>query len=274
MYSPPRDRAIEQRMRDAFTTAAGALDVSPAGPPVWGWHGRTLARRVVHPTHGPSWLRMLAAPAHKAGGKLWEGTEAAAVFDKRVTKPLLHAIHDHTHGTTAYRAELTTHLRAPVCSPHPVIRAPLDLPDTWWPDLRADLAVIASTPTDRVAVRQEWIDRAVPAFTGRPAPQITHWATAHGDLHPGNISRAGEILDWEGWGRAPAGYDPALLLAYTLLEPATADRVRRTFADLLDTGPGRQAQLVVAAELLQSADRGDHPELVEPLRELVAGIIP
>lgn len=49
---------------------------------------------------------------------------------------------------------------------------------------------------------------------------------------------------------------------------AAADRIRAEFAQVLtnNSPTGRAAQLIVAAELLQSAERGDHPELISPLR--------
>ncbi|MFH8407183.1 phosphotransferase [Streptomyces sp. NPDC018019] len=73
-------------------------------------------------------------------------------------------------------------------------------------------------------------------FTGAPAPQITEWATAHGDLHFANLTADGPvILDWEGWGIAPYGYDAALLYVYSLLVPATAARIKQEFADVLDS---------------------------------------
>lgn len=169
-----------------------------------------------------------------------------------MNKPTLHAVHDQAADGTAYRAELTAHIDAPACSPDPVVRMPVDLSGTWWKGLRADLETLA----------------------GRPAPQITTWTTAHSDLHLSNITTTGVILDWEGWGLAPAAYDCALLLAYSLLEPTTAARVRAEFADVLNDWPGRAAQLVVAAELLQSASRGDHPDLTGPLRALVAEVAP
>lgn len=74
-----------------------------------------------------------------------------------------------------------------------------------------------------------------------------------------------------GFGLAPVGYDPALLYAYSLLAPRTATRIRAEFP-VLDTPAGQTALLVVAADLLQSASRGDHPELTEPLHALVASI--
>ncbi|MEN2424001.1 hypothetical protein AABB02_38590 [Streptomyces rimosus] len=48
-----------------------------------------------------------------------------------------------------------------------------------------------------------------------------------------------------------------------LRAPATAAPVRHEFAAILDSTK-ETAQMVVAAELLQSASRGDHPDLVPP----------
>lgn len=173
-------------------------------------------------------------------------------------------------GGLAYRAELTAFVASPVCSTGPVLRDELELPQAWWVSLRADLAQLATIRTGRVAVRQEYVDRSVPRFTGHPAPQVTAWVTVHGDLHLANLTFDGPVLlDWEGWGIGPAGYDAALLYAYSLLAPRTAARVRAEFTDVLDTSSGRTALLIVATELLHSASRGDHPELVAPLHRLV-----
>ncbi|WP_155055392.1 phosphotransferase [Streptomyces blattellae] len=129
---------------------------------------------------------------------------------------------------------------------------------------------MSSIHTDRVAVRQEWVDRSVPRFLNMPGPRITDWTTAHGDLHTANLTNTTPcLLDWEGFGLAPAGYDAAMLLAYSLLVPAFAQRVRDTFS-VLKTESGRVTQIIVITELLQSASRGDHPELVPALRALAA----
>ncbi|MFF3275916.1 phosphotransferase [Streptomyces chrestomyceticus] len=274
MYSPPPDPTDAQRLADAHDKAAATLGAIPRGPLVWGWHGRTLSRRADHPEHGACWLRLLAAPADQAGGKLWTGTaDAAHSVPHAVHRPELHGLHDHSDGTNAYRAELTSYVSSPACAPSPVLRRELALTTPWWSSLRTSLKHLAATRTGRVAVRQEWADRAVPRFAGVPAPQVTEWVTVHGDLHFANLTLDGPVLlDWEGWGIGPYGYDAALLYLYSLLAPATAERIRQTFADVLDSPHGRAALLIVATELLQSASRGDHPELVAPLRALVSNV--
>ncbi|MFD8217618.1 hypothetical protein ACFV2U_28860 [Streptomyces sp. NPDC059697] len=175
-----------------------------------------------------------------------------------------------------HRAELparTLHefVASPTCSPEPVLRAELDLAPAWWTSLRTDLNTIAAIHTTRVAMRQEWISRAVPQHAGIPAPEIVNWATAHGDFHFANTTVEPVILDWEGFGAAPLGYDAAMLYAYSLLAPATAATIRREL-HILNTPAGNTALLIVATDLLQSGSRGDHPEPTDPLRALVASL--
>ena len=46
--------------------------------------------------------------------------------------------------------------------------------------------------------------------------QVT-WTTTHSDLHWGNVTGPELcVLDWESWGRAPAGYDTSILLCASL----------------------------------------------------------
>ncbi|MDQ0848048.1 hypothetical protein [Streptomyces sp. V1I6] len=49
---------------------------------------------------------------------------------------------------------------------------------------------MSATVTDRVAVRQQYMARAIPEFVGIPAPAVTFWTTAHADLHRGRGHRA------------------------------------------------------------------------------------
>ncbi|WP_327344408.1 aldo/keto reductase [Streptomyces europaeiscabiei] len=273
MYSPPIDPADHHRVQDAFTGSVKALGVTVDGPEVWDWHGRTLSGRVQHPDQGLCWLRLLTAPQDKASGKIWDGNRAAAaLFDRNIRKPALYDTIEEVSDSYVYQAELHQYVDEPVCSRSPVLRTDLAPPAAWWNSLRTDLEYVNSATTDRVAVRQEWADRTVPRFLGRPAPRITEWAVAHGDLHPANLTAATPfLLDWEGFGLAPAGYDAAMLLAYSLLAPGFAQRVRDTFP-VLRTEAGHVAQLIVITELLQSASRGDHPDLVPALRKLATDV--
>lgn len=246
-------------------TATNALRASPAGPVLWGWAGRTASRRTDRSDGGQSWLRLMSAPTAQAGGKLWEGNRSAQQAFGALSghRAQLLDLHDWTDGPYSYRAELSEYVPDEVCSPTPALNSALDLPDAWWTSLRHSLETVARGETDRVAVRQEWADRAVPRELGIPAPALGSLVAVHGDLHWANLTRQGpHLLDWEGWGLGPACYDQAMLHIYSLSTPDTAKRVRVEFPEL-DSPQGLVAETVVTTELLQSIARGDFAELAD-----------
>ena len=73
------------------------------------------------------------------------------------------------------------------------------------------------------------------------------------------------LLDWEWWGRGPAGTDAASLLCYSLLVPEMVERVRSVFGDVLESESGRLAQLYVVSRLFRRMGMGDHPDLATAL---------
>lgn len=278
MFSEPDNPAAVDRMRAARAVAGAALGAVPSSQvpggtrEAWGWRGRTLGGPAIGP-YGPGWLRVVHSPVEKAGGKLWTGPEdAERLVPLRVPRPRLHLVRQWAEGEDAYRAELYDFVADGAVSSGPVLTEVPRLTETWWSGLRTALDCLSNVRTERTAVRQAYLDRAMPkylAFLGGPVPTAPPaWSTAHGDLHWANLAGPGlSILDWEGWGTAPAGYDAALLHAYSLAVPEIAERVRMELSDILASEAGRFAELVVITELLQSAERGDHPELVPALRE-------
>ncbi|MFJ5925770.1 hypothetical protein ACIQF6_24485 [Kitasatospora sp. NPDC092948] len=174
-----------------------------------------------------------------------------------------------TDGDHGYLAELYDRITAPTITTHePILRKAPDLSDAWWDSLSTALDAIAAVANNRVAVRQEYLDRAMPHYLGIPIDTtVPAWTAAHGDLHWANLTAPVlTVLDWEGWGSAPAGYDAALLHSCSLLVPDTAAQIRHRFAHILGTPAGRFAELVVITELLQTTTRGDNLELEAPLR--------
>lgn len=100
--------------------------------------------------------------------------------------------------------------------------------------------------------------------------EVTEWATVHGDMHWAHVTEPEcAVLDWETWGRGPAGFDAARLYLTALPVPETAARVRETFADVLDSPAGQIAQCYAAANLLRRAPE-EFPTLTEPLRAYAA----
>lgn len=270
MFSPPEFRT-EARMLEACDFAAFGFAVHPTGDRfIWGWRGRTVGCEVAT-EQGRAWLRVQAAPIGKGNGRIWDGTLTASQFiPASVRRPKLLAWHDWTQGTFDYRAELTEFADGPVCSTDPFLRRELDLPDEWWRSLRVTLAAVGDVDTDRVTLSQSYLDRALPTYLEAPnVPTVpARWATAHGDCHWANLTTDGPVvLDWEGWGRAPFGYDAALLATHTMFAPETEARVRTEFAATLDTPEGRFAELTVLAELIQTTTRGDNLDAADELRE-------
>ncbi|MFJ1796943.1 hypothetical protein [Kitasatospora griseola] len=255
-------------------TAAAALNATPTGSrEAWGWRGRTLSRPVTT-SSGEGWLRLVSAPADKACGKLWEGPqEAEQLMPAAVPRPRLRERRTWTDGEHGYLAELYDKITASTITTHePILREAPYLDNAWWDELSTALDTIAIVPSDRVTVRQEYLDRAMPQYLGIPIDtKVPAWTTAHGDLHWANLTNPGPtLLDWEGWGRAPAGYDAALLHAYSLLVPETAAQIRQHLGHILSTSTGRFAELVVITELLQTTTRGDNLDLEGPLRARLA----
>ncbi|SFH05322.1 hypothetical protein [Streptomyces mirabilis] len=206
MYSPPPDPDTEQRIRTHHARTAEALDVrvEPGGE-FWGWAGRTLGAPARTSTGAPVWLRLVSAPQDKASGKLWDGALDAqhAFGDLDGHRPALLAVHDAVDDGTSYRAELSVRVDEPVLSDDPILQHDLQLPDSWWKELSGSLEKVSAVDTGRVAVRRQYMDRAIPEFVGIPAPAVTRLSTAHADVHWANlIASPLRILDWEGWGRA------------------------------------------------------------------------
>ncbi|RFS86774.1 hypothetical protein D0T12_00300 [Actinomadura spongiicola] len=133
-----------------------------------------------------------------------------------------------------------------------------------------DTVAATPIPDDRPRViSQDYVHRTIPRYLGDTGIDTTvdHWTLAHGDLHWANLTGPElAIIDWEGIGPAPRGFDAAHLHAYTLGVPEVAARVRDVFADVLETREGRLAELTVAAILLQAADRDPVHAALAPLR--------
>jgi hypothetical protein len=260
-------RAHQQRAARALS-----VQVEPGGE-FWGWAGRTLGAPARTGAGTPVWLRLVAERAEKASGKLWEGAwEAQRTFgDLDGHRPALVGLHDATEDGTAYRTELSLRVEEPVLSGTPILHQDLDLPETWWAQLAETTQKLAAAATDRITVRTQYMQRAIRQFVGIPAPKAPCWSTAHGDLHWANLTSPLKVLDWEGWGQAPVGFDAAMLYAYSLLRPAVAASVRSTFP-VLGSPDALAAEATVCAMLLQTVDRGDNLVLDDPLQEWAADL--
>lgn len=272
------DVDVVERMRVAHRRARTALGVRPAHQhhERWGWRGRTLSGPVVT-ANRPAWLRIACTDIHHAADThvmtFWEGSaHAQTCLPGSIPRPRLHRIFDWSEGSWTYRAELYDRVPARPVFPSAVLTTDPELPCTWWTGLATALTDIAAVDTARHTLHQRYLDRTMPRFLGTPITTTApSWTTAHGDLHWANLyAPTLQIIDWEGWGLAPNGYDAAVLHTYSLLAPRVAARIRNELAHLLDTDSGRHAELIAITELLHAATQGAHPELLPALHARAA----
>lgn len=268
------DVAHRTWLGEQFRAAAAVVDATIDDELVYGWRDRSAGARVAT-TAGPRWLRLVVEQHSWAGGAFWTGNADANVITG-AARPRVLRHWDWTAGDWAVRAELMTLLPGNRCSPTPELRRPLTLGPAWWARLWSSLAAVAATPTSRVALGQDDLSRRLEMFFGDRAgdPTVTTWTAAHGDLHWANLLAPDcALVDWEGWGVAPAGYDAACLYVHTLLAPATAAAVHAELAPLLDTRDGLLAQLYATTRVLMRVDQGDYPGMAVPLHRNVEKVL-
>lgn len=253
-------------LHDLLKSGADRLDVVLAGEPVHGLRDRSAGCSVTTSSKGQRWLRVVTEPAAWAGGAAWTGNVDANSITG-VRKPAVLEVAEWDESGRRARAELMTIAPGSRISADMVLRHHIDLDDQWWAELRGSIDTLAEHPTSRVCLDEPFVHRRLLATFGVALdPLGLTWSTAHGDVHWANLTAPRcWLLDWESWGSAPAGYDAALLLCTSLLQPEIAERVHAVFADLLDTPAGQLAQLLAAAKLLGLVEYGDHPDLAIPL---------
>lgn len=267
----PRSAIVRERMRRAHTHARVELGLAP--PPItepvtdnrgdesWGWEGRSLGRPVSPDPASPPdlWLRVTVAGCAADPDMYWTGTQQAhEQIPAAVPRPALLRILDWTETECRYRAELYELSTSPPLSNSPVILSDPQLSLAWWESLRVALHVVSTVPTTRATTSTDYIERTVRRYTGADLRLgRLPWVTAHGDLHWANLCGPHlHILDWEGWGTAPLGYDLAILTAYSALSPSTQSRARDMLSVTL-----KSESLVASMEIAASAEILDAPAL-------------
>ncbi|MGQ0775691.1 MAG: aminoglycoside phosphotransferase [Pseudonocardiales bacterium] len=245
--------------------AAGQLDVTLTEAPVFSWHDRTVGTRV-STAGGPRWLRVVAELSPWVGGTFWTGNHDAREING-VPRPRLLTELEWSDGDCQLRAELMTLAPSPVITNDMVLRGIPDLAPTWWVDLRRAVDTLALHTTDRVCVADSGLRlRLLAAFGVEIEPTELEWTCAHGDLHWANLTAPQLcLLDWETWGKAPAGYDPAVLYCASILISEVSNTVHATFAELLNSRSGRVAQLAAILKLLCLVEDGEHLDIAAPL---------
>jgi len=268
------DDAHRAWLAESFAKAAAEAGATPTSEPVFGWRERTLSRRV-RTSDGEFWLRVVSEQREWADGDFWTGNLDASVITG-VAKPQVLRHWEWDEGASRLRAELMTLAAGHPCSSTPELRHSLQLPVAWWNGLHTSLEALAATETPRVHLRQADVTQRLVVFFGdRVAdPTVSRWTPAHTDLHWANILAPECVLvDWEGWGVAPAGFDAACLYLHSLLRPDTAERVRAEFGARLEDRDGLLSQLYVTGRMLLRINSGDYTDLAIPLHHNAESVI-
>ncbi|WP_020500990.1 hypothetical protein [Sciscionella marina] len=266
------DEVFTAWQRANLANAARRFGVLLAGPAVFGWRLRSIGAPVTTPDGTQRWLRVVSEYPDYATGEGWTGNADANTFTA-LAKPYVLDIDEWDDDGRRQRAELATRLPGTPVSGSEVVRDDVVLSEEWWVELRRTLQALRTAPTERVHLDQDRLTNRTQASLGVELP-VRRWETVHGDVHWANL-HAGPfgLLDWELWGRGPAGLDAASLYCHSLLVPELARRVWEVFADLLGSPDGRTAQLAAGARMLRRITiSGDYPDLETPLRRHLAGL--
>lgn len=262
------DDSFRRWMRANLVHATAHFALTVTGKPHWGWRLRSIGVPARSAEHGRCWLRVGSEQTRflTEWGEFWTGNVEANIITG-VRKPVvLDSLEwDAPEHGRRVRAEVMTFLPGNPCSLTQALRSPVGLSEAWWRTLRRSLERIRAVPTARFAGRKPVSTMATETLGFEL--RIDRWETVHGDLHWNNLMCPEfGVVDWEMWGRGPAGSDAATLYCLSLLVPAAAKRVHAVFADILDSPAGHTAQLFTAARLLRHTAR-DCPELDRALRK-------
>lgn len=231
-------KAVEERrawLEGHLHHAAEHLGADLAGDKVVNTYDmRSAGSRATEQDGTEVWLRVvLSVPDYQPACR-WDGNiDANAITG--VPKPRVlrwadwHDTTNYRGGSMLLRGEVMTLAPGTVIAPAGSLYRDPGLPSSWWDNLKQALTVLAAHPVPRPRAG-DTVDYVINNARAHFDVEIDRavfdhviWTTAHNDLHWGNVTGPDLfILDWESWGRAPAGYDASTLLCAQ--PPAPADR--------------------------------------------------
>lgn len=243
----------------ALDHAARHLGVTLAGERRHGWGRKSSGCEAVLADGSVAWLRAGYADPSVVDIHVWSGPLEAPQIPG-INRPAVLRHYDWVDAGLIWRA-LLMRRACSAASTTPDLKTALPVTAQWLGNLRRSLVALAGVSTPRVTVKPRLVDYRInqifgPGIDGR----VERWMVSHGDLHWANVGWPDPIiLDWEHWGRAPAGMDAAALMVLAGHQPKVAAAVAETFADLLRTRDGLIATLYVCADLIDMMQRYDHP---------------
>jgi hypothetical protein len=253
--------------------AAQEFAVERIGAPLHSGRFHSIGCRVVD-GGDDAWLRVVYAdPEWGEGDYLDQNLAANEIHD--VPKPTVERWSEWEDDGRRLRAEISTFIGDAAVSTGMTPPPHVEVSDRWLAELNRSLHALAAHPMPAHGVDAAYVNDGIRAFFGVDLDiSSVPWTTAHCDLHWGNLTAPRlTILDWETWGRAPAGYDAATLVCASLGYPDVVQRVSQALAGFLDTHAGRVATLAAATRLLRFADGGELTELALPVRRYATAVL-
>jgi hypothetical protein len=239
------DPSHRQLLTWVLRRAAIEFRVDLVGEPRFGWRDRSVGSRVDH-DGVDGWLRVVGDPVGDDVAGFWDGNATASARLSGLQVPRVHARWEYTETRLRFRADLMDYVDEPVCSPTAALTGTPPVTVAWWARLRGTLNTVARADTDREALDIDRLADRIGSWDRNLPVQVERWVPAHGDLHWGQLSiPTCWVLDWEGWGLAPAGFDAASLYLHSLAVPHLAEQVRVYFGEQLDTRDGMLSQLYI-----------------------------
>ena len=239
--------------------AAAALRVELVGEFRYGWRNRSTGARVDDDGHD-GWLRLVGEPVNGEVGVFWDGNATASQQLGGLRLPRVWRSWEHAESDLRFRADLMSHVDEPTCSRTAALTAVPALSEMWWMRLGGTLSFLTEVETDRVAVDNERLASRIQIWDEALPVDVHQWVPAHADLHWAQLTSPGcWVLDWEGWGLAPAGFDAASLYLHSLAAPPVARLVRARYLAELDSRDGMLSQLYIAGRMLDRGDLDGHP---------------
>ncbi len=263
------DARFTDWLHECLQRAAARFGVVIQSAPIFGWRLRSISAPISG-SGQDGWLRVVTEQPRYLPADFWTGNHDANNIVS-VAKPVVLDVGEwfDSEWHRQVRAELMTRQPGIPCSRTDVLRQPLHLSDHWWSDLRSGLGALHAESTSRVNADQDRVSQRVcEVFGDQLDVRVEHWHTVHGDLHWGNlVSQPFALLDWEMWGRGPAGLDEATLRCYSLLVEPIKARLDDEFRQALSGRSGCVATVYAAARLLRRAT-ADFPDIADVLHHV------
>jgi len=261
----------------ALKRAARRLNLHIKGDTKYGWNRKSAGSKVIDDSGETKWLRVQYRDTGNDRNKLWNGIKKSKNI-KGVKKPKFidETIWKGKNGNFVWRGDVMSYVAENVCSDTPALDHNPNIDENWLHDLKSSMESLMEFDTCRGGASQDFVTRRIRKYVSKKVDtKVDHWTTVHGDMHWANLTTPELwILDWEGWGQGPFGFDAAVLWAYSLKRPDVADRIYNYFRELLDTPDGIRSRLFIGGMIIRmTEDYGDHPDLTEKVSDEMKDLV-